>query len=310
MAEQVENKKINNPVEQNKSEFDFDELKLYFSEPYLIRMRNGHFIEITQPSFGDVLRLGDREVYDAISPFVCNTTSYRVSLWENGVDWNKISDYKLFRMLVPTISGVEFLIKRVYYIENKSYNRELSKEENFKNGQEEYVKIHIDIDFSKLKEYSITNEDAQVEPEIVLYDPEQGVIIDEQTYKHMREYIRTMFDNHPKEEFAKGKLAKQWIIEEEKKKIEKELAKNVGRRKSPLLPLVSGLLNHPGFKYDLEGMKKIGIFAFMDSVRRLQVYEQSIAFLGGMYSGMMDCSKIGQEELNNRVNWLQDIYEK
>jgi hypothetical protein len=39
------------------------------------------------------------------------------------------------------------------------------------------------------------------------------------------------------------------------------------------------------------------------------VYEQSVAFMGGMYSGMMDTSKFGQEELNKRINWLQDIYE-
>ena len=109
---------------------------------------------------------------------------------------------------------------------------------------------------------------------------------------------------------AKGKLAKRWIIEEEKEKLKLENEKNEGRKKSILLPMVSGLLNHPGFKYDLDGIKKLGIFAFMDSVRRLQTYEQCIAFMGGMYSGFMDTSKLGQEELNKRVDWLQDIYKK
>ena len=299
-------------LQKEKSEFDFDELKLYFSEPYFIEMRNGYFIKITQPSIGDILKLGDREVYSSITPFICNTTSFRVQLWDIGKDWNKVSDYELFQWLVPTISGVEFLFKRVEYIKNKLYNDNISEEENLKNGQSKYIEIDKDINFSNLKLYTETkeNEDGEIISEVVLYDPKQEILIDEKTYKHIREYVRTMFDNHPKEEFAKGKLAKKWIIEEDREKIKLEIDKNHGRRKSALLPMVSALLNHPGFKYDLDGLKQLGIFALMDSVRRLQLYEQSIAFLGGMYSGMMDCSKMGQEELNKRVNWLQDIYEK
>ena len=56
-------------------------------------------------------------------------------------------------------------------------------------------------------------------------------------------------------------------------------------------------------------MKNLGIFAFMDCAKRLQVYEQCTAFLKGIFSGMMDTSKFGEEELNRRINWLQDIYE-
>ena len=119
-----------------------------------------------------------------------------------------------------------------------------------------------------------------------------------------------MFEQYPKEVLAKGKLAKKWIIEEEKEKLKREAEKNGYKRKSILLPLVSALINHPGFKYDLDGIKKLGIFAFMDSAKRLQVYEQCVAFMGGMYSGFMDTSKLGQEELNKRINWLQDVYEK
>ena len=173
------------------------------------------------------------------------------------------------------------------------------------------ARVHRDtIDFSKLEPYKIKNGQDEESGEVFLYDPDQEIIIDEETYMHIREYIRMMFNQYPKEEFAKGKLAKKWIIDEEKNNIKLELEKNKGRKKSVLLPMVSSLLNNPGFKYDLEGMRNLGIFAFMDSVHRLQVYEQCIAFMGGMYSGMMDTSKLGQEELNKRVNWLQDIYEK
>lgn len=297
--------------EKKKYEFDFDELQMFFSEPYLIQMENGKYIEIKQPSIGDILSIGDRKVYSYISPLIHNTTSYRVQLWEMGKDWNKISDYELFSALVVCINNVEFLLKKVEFIKNQNYNETLSKEKNLELGNEEYIKLYKDINFTTLQQYerAKSNENGEIYKEIFLYDPNQDIIITEETYMHIREYIRKMFDQYPKEEFAKGKLAKQWIINEEKEKIKLANEKKT-KTKSILLPMVSSLLNHPGFKYDLDGMKKLGIFAFMDSVRRLQVYEQCTAFMQGMYSGMMDTSKLGQEELNKRINWLQDIYEE
>lgn len=298
--------------EKQEYKFDFDELKMYFREPYMIQMENGKYIEILQPSIGDILELGDRNVYSNINPFISNSTSYRVQLWDMGIDWNKKTDYEVFIMFLPLIHGVEFLFKKVEFIENPNYNNKLSESENLKLGQEKYFKIYTDIDFTKLEPYirkENMNDEKNLTKNVFLYDPEQDVIITEEIYMHIREYVRMMFDQHPKQEFAKGKLAKKWIIEEEKDKLKREAEKNAGKKKSILLPMVSSLLNHPGFKYDLEGMKKLGIFAFMDSARRLQVYEQCTAFLKGMYSGMMDTSKLGQDELGKRVNWLQDIYE-
>lgn len=314
MLEKEKTQNTNNNVHNNKQQlekkkyqFDFDELKMYFREPYMIKMENEKYIEIMQPSIGDILQLGDREVYTSISPFVGNTTSYRVQLWDMGIDWNKKTDYELFAMLIPLVKDVDFLFKKVEYIINPDYD------ENKNHENEKYIKVVSCIDFSKLEAYILKQDVCEDEDEMkkrfVLYDPEQDIIITEETYMHLREYVRMMFDQHPKEEFAKGKLAKTWIINEEKEKIKLEAEKNEGKKKSILLPMVSALLNHPGFKYNLDGMKNLGIFAFMDSARRLQVYEQCTAFLKGMYSGMMDTSKLGQDELSKHVNWLQDIYE-
>lgn len=309
MLEDINVNKIKqNKIEKKKFEFDFDELKMFFSEPYLIEIEGGKYIEINQPSIGDILELGDREVYSWISPFITNTTSYRIQLWDIGKDWNKITDYELFSSLAPYIQNVEFLFKLVYFIENPNYIDDVLEEKNVKIENNKYIKISQDIDFAGLKQYSRQTDDGS--NEIVLYNQKQDLLITEEIYMHIREYIRMMFNQHPKDEFAKGRLAKLWIIEDEKDKLRLEREKNGNKRKSILLPMVSGLLNHPGFKYDLDGIKKLGIFAFMDSVNRLQMYEQCIAFMGGMYSGMMDTSKLGQDELNKRLNWLQDIYVK
>ena len=44
----------------------------------------------------------------------------------------------------------------------------------------------------------------------------------------------------------------------------------------------------------------------MDSVQRLQVYESTRALMSGMYSGMLDTSKMN---LNKELNWLRDLHE-
>lgn len=67
---------------------------------------------------------------------------------------------------------------------------------------------------------------------------------------------------------------------------------------SNLLPIISALTNHPGFKYKLEELKQVKIYQFYDAVQRLQIYEQTHALMGGSYSGFCDTSKIDKEQFN------------
>ena len=91
--------------------------------------------------------------------------------------------------------------------------------------------------------------------------------------------------------------------DEEKEKARAMERKNHPYDKSYLLPLVSALVNHPGFKYKTNELKQLNIYQFMDSVRRLQVYENTTALLKGMYSGFVDGSQIHERD----VNWLRDL---
>ena len=62
---------------------------------------------------------------------------------------------------------------------------------------------------------------------------------------------------------------------------------------------------NPGFKYKKTELRNVGIFEFMDSVRRLQVYESTTSLMSGMYSGMLDTSKL---KLDKELNWARDMY--
>ena len=241
--------------------FEFDRLKMYFCVPYKIAYEGGE-IEIKQPTIGNILYFGEREFYSMLNVFISNPTSYRLQLWKIGVDWNNISDYELFCMLIKTLDVKSTKI------------------------------LFGDLDFRLFDLYGKKVDDTEV---VTLYNKEQQIEIDETTYKHIAAYLRLMFNIYPKTEKAKNKATKEAMIWED----ELNLANSKkDSNKSTLLPLVSACVNHPGFKYKLEDLKDMGIVQFMDSVQRLQIYESTTALMKGMYSGMIDVKGLGNDALN------------
>lgn len=242
---------------------DFDALQLYFGEPFVIHNEGFNDIIIKQPTIDEIVKIGERQIYSVVNIFIANTTLYRVQLWDIGIDWNKLSDFSLFCMLINTLSqkSTQFLFE------------------------------DLDFQLFKLCELDVGAE----EPILCLYNEPQNILIDEKIYTLITSYIKNMFNIHPKVEKAKGKTTKEWMIFEDRQSQENH--KNEPY-KSTLLPLISSCLNHPGFKYKKNELREVGIVEFMDSVQRLQIYESSTALLKGVYGGFIDVSKINQEELN------------
>lgn len=252
------------------SKFEFDRLKMYFGEPYKVKCDVGEII-ISIPTIGDILQFGEKEFYYMLKIFVSNPTSYRLQLWDMGIDWNKISDYELFCMLIKGLDteATKLLFGDVNFQSFDLYNKKLD-------GSDEQI--------------------------LTLYSKEQNIEITEDTYRCIAEYLRLMFNIYPKVEKAKGKATKEAIIDEERMNLEIEMNKDK-KSKSMLLPLISSCINHPGFKYKLNELREIGIVQFMDSVQRLQIYESTVAINSGLYSGMCDLSKVDKE----LFNFMRDI---
>ena len=249
------------------SKFDpnkIDKLKLYFGEPYKISDPTGKEIVIYQPTIGDIVEYGEQEVYSMVNVFIANPTMYRLQLWDNGYDWNKITDYELFIMLYQSLDKDKTKI------------------------------LFGDLDFKKFEICGKHTEESE-ETIMTLYNYESDVEIDADTYMNIAEYVRFLFNIYPKVEKAKGKSTKESIIWEERDKYERNKDKPY---ESSLLPMISTCLNHPGFKYKKNELKEVGIVEFMDSVQRLQIYESTTALLKGMYSGFCDTSKIPKDQFN------------
>lgn len=264
--------------------YDFDELKMYFGEDYWVTDK----ICINQPKIGDILEFGDSKFYSILNLFCANPTSLRLQLWKMGKDWNKLSDFDLFSQVIVK----NFTPKDTHLLFGELNFSWFEYVHNNKKECNELIYIPRD-------EYG----------NIIEIDYEDAIIIDELVYTKIIKYICKMFDLHFKVEHAKNKATKEAMIWEDEmnQNIEEEKRKKSDRTKSFLLPLISSMVNHPGFKYKTSELKEIGIVQFMDSVKRLQTYENATALLKGMYSGFIDISK--DKNLQKQINWLKDLNE-
>ena len=162
-------------------ESEIDALKLYFGEPFVIENDTYNDIVINQPTIGDIIKNGEKKIYSAVNILVANTTMYRMQLWDLGIDWNKISDFSLFCMLIPSIDP------------------------------ESTKLLFGDLNFQLFQLKQTQNEDG--ESIFYLFNEEQNVQIDEIAYLQMASYLRAMFNTYPKIEKARGKSTKEWMIE-------------------------------------------------------------------------------------------------
>lgn len=251
--------------EQNKekdtSKYHFDKLKLFFGLDYYVKG-----IRICQPTIGRILEIGEKDFYSAVTPFTNNSTSIRLMLWKSlGIDnWSKIKDIEVYQMMIGNVQNTEPL-----------------------------KLIFPDIDFSEFKLMSIQTPN-QEDYQPCLYNKSLDLVLLEDDYMEIAEYIREMLNIHPKVEKAKGKTTRKWMLQED----EQNLLNKPSENDSSLLPLISSLINHPGFKYNLEELKQVGIYQFYDAIQRLQIYEGTRALLQGSYSGFCDTSKINKEQFN------------
>lgn len=259
--------------QSNKSKYHFDKLKMYFGEDYEVKG-----IKISIPTIGDILKVGEDRFYQALSPFLYNSTSIRVMLWDYlEKDWNKVKDIEVYDLMSQMVQDKEPL-KLIF------------KDKSFDDFQ--LVQINK-------KQHEINEDDkkkTKEQLELGLYSHSQDILISEENYMEIAEYIREMMNVHPKKEKVKGKSAIAWTIQEDKMNAQFEKDKN--RSGSTLLPLISSCINHPGFKYKLQELREVGIYQFMDSVKRIQKYENGTAALKGCYSGFVSGKDVGEDTLN------------
>ena len=252
---------------------EFDELQMYFGEPYLIDCESTQgTITIYEPTIGDIIKLGQNRFFATLNVFITNPTANRLLLWNAGIDWNTISDFQLFCTLY------------------KNIDPEVSS------------LLFGDLDWSKFELYSKKYTDSEEQKEeVVLANIEQNIEINEEVYEYIHQYLQKMFNMKPEVELTDDKLLKDWWIRKDTIALQQKLKKG-DKEEYSLKSMVSACVNHPGFKYKRNELREVGVCEFYDSVQRLQVYEQATACMKGLYSGFVDAKKIKPEAYNFMKN--------
>ena len=224
-------------------------------------------IKIHQPSIGEIVQYGEREYYSMVHTLTCIPSDMPSQLDDLGINYMEIEDFDLFMMLT----------------------RGLTKEKT-------YI-LFGDIDFSKFEPCL-----NQVNNEKCLYDIENDIIIDKLIYLRIVSYLRKLHSIKPKIRKAANETTRKIIIQLDRQKIRQAKKEEY---KSQLKDLISGMMRFPGFKYKKNELKECGLYEFMDTVQGAQIYVSTTALLQGMYSGMIDTSKIDKKEFN----WMRSFEE-
>lgn len=248
---------------------EFDYLQMYFGDPLVVPTPDGQTITVTQPTIGDVIKIGEDRFFGTLNVFITNTTQFRLQLWDSGIDWNEISDFDLFILL---FMGID---------------------------QEVANLLFKDIKFADFTINKKQEEDGSLQH--ILVNKINGLIIDKEVYDTIHHYLQEMFKMKPENEFTKDKILKEWWVNKDRREAERRSKKP--NEKFSIQPLVSSMVNHPGFKYKLQELREVGVCEFYDSVQRLQIYESATAVMKGMFSGFVDSKNIKPDQ----YNWMKQF---
>lgn len=210
-------------------------------------------LSIRIPTVGEILE-DEQHYYNLISSLTATPFQYMVQLDDIGIDFTKLTDYQLFLMLLPPLAQGDMHI------------------------------LFGDTDLSDIFACKHPLNDT-----VILYSPQNDIVIDELIYHQMADCIRKI--NNLKKETRKpgNKEAKDFRIKLERKKQKRHARKPY----EPYLEkLVVALVNRPEFKYNYEQVMHLTIYQFQQSFTQIQTGINFNHTMTGVYSGTIDTSKL------------------
>ena len=240
-----------------------DDLQMYFGRPFQV---DDH-ITVKHPRIGAIIDYGEQRYRRIIGALTTSPSMMISVLYDMGVDWEQISDFELFAIHLRNM---------------------LTDEDSA-----------FIFDGLRLNEYNATR---NAKGELVLRSVLTGHEIGEQQYFAIADYMRRIHGIKHVVRKAGNFITKRRMIEADREDRMSEAAVKQ-ESNSYLLPIISALLNSPGFKDNLEEIWNRPYFYVTESLKRITVMRNSEALLNGVYCGMADLSKVPKTEFD----WARDL---
>lgn len=240
-----------------------DELQIYRGKDFFVK----EGITIHQPTLDEICDYGEKQYWSMIYTLTSVGADMKFQLFEIGIDYTEISDFQLFYSLL--CKGLT---------------------------QEQTSILFGDLDFSKFQ--LCQKKDSE---DILMYDAENNIDIDEYTYMVIVDVLRKMHGLKRNNQLPANESTKQILIEDARDEYNRN--KNINNP-SQLKNMVSAMINSEGFKYNHDEVWNMKISAFMDSVKRISKIKNADLLLQSGYSGF----GVNLKEIpNKQLNWLGEL---
>ena len=220
-------------------------------------------LSVRIPTIGEILEDED-SYYSIVSSLTATPFQYMVQLDDMGIDYTKITDYELFKILFPIMCA--------------KLNLSI---------------LFGDLNTSDFDVYISKQDDSQV-----IYSPANDIIIDELVYNDLADIIRKINLLDKVNSKPGNEHMRKYLLDKERKKQKR----NAKKKKEPYLEkMVIALVNTSEFPYDYDSCMNLSIYRFNQSFKQIQ---HKISFdntMIGVYAGTVDTSKMSNKDT---LSWI------
>lgn len=236
-------------------------------KPNLLRVKDYEIndkIAVHVPTVDEIFDFGDQKYYSIVQTLIATPFDLMVELDDIGIDYETITDYQLFLLMMESIAA------------NESDTRILFG----------------DLDLTKFKAAK-----NKKNGERVFYNPEDDIVIDQMIALEMCNAIRKIHFWEAPVGRAGNVEAKQYLIQRNRLKKQRLARKPY---KSFLENIIISLVNTEEFKYDYESVMDLSVYKLNASWRQIQKKKHWEQTMSGAFFGTVDLKKIDLEKLS----WL------
>lgn len=221
------------------------------------------------PTVGEILE-NESTYFSLVSIMTSTPFQYMVQLDDLGIDYTKITDYQMFRLLFPLYA------------------------------QQDTSIIFGNLDLKDIAIYHDNSTDLDV-----LYSPTSDIKIDELVYFNMAKTMRQVNCIKYERKKPKGENTKKYLLEKERRHLKnlERMRKHKEFEQSEFEKLIVALVNNEKFKYNYESIKTLSIYNFYQSFQQIQHEINFNNVMRGVYAGTIDTSKLQDRSV---LSWVKN----
>lgn len=274
--------------------FKLDKLNIYAGDNVRITDK----IEVLQPTLYEIRKFGEQDYFHAVHLLCASGSDLKWQLYQQGIDFTKISDYEIFcdfthrtlfaqKLLYNTINANEELLTD----DIKKYLNAMDDDEIEKMSINP-LQLVLNVDLSEFVKKTVVDQNGF--EKVILYNESEDITIDKLVFLRIVEAIRAIHFLKRNNETPANEATKMDMIDDARD--DYFMAKNK-EYDSILLPLISAISVECGMcgsdnKWDMK------INELLYNVRRMNKIDTAKKLLQGAYSGFASLKGVDKELLD------------